>query len=201
MPVNLPTAVILAAGQSTRMGTTKQLLPWGQTTMLGQTIRQVKRSLLEDILVVTGHQAEAITAVAQAENVATIYNPRYATDEMLASLQTAVKSIGPTASAVLVVLADQPLLEPETINLIVTPFLKQQADLIAPIFQGQRGNPVLIGQTYFEELLALPMGKAPRTLLKRHKEKLRLVPVSSDSILHDLDTPERYARVRPPDTD
>jgi molybdenum cofactor cytidylyltransferase len=187
------TAVILAAGEGKRMGqTTKQLLTWRQTTVLGQTIANALAGSVHDVIVVTGHEAAAITAVAQAAGVNTVYNPHYATGEMLSSLKMAVAHLPASIQAVLVMLADQPLVGPDIIDQLLSAYWRGEGDLIAPTFGGQRGNPVLIGRAYFGELLALPDGAAPRDLLRRHQNRLHLVPVSSEAILIDLDRPEDY---------
>lgn len=165
--------------------------------MLGQTIRQVQQADVDDILVVVGHRAEEVRRVAKNAAVSTLTNPGYASGEMLSSLQLAVEHLQQRTDAVLVVLADQPMVEPETLNAIIAPFRQQKADLIAPMYKGRRGNPVLIGSTYYAELLALDKGAAPRTLLKRHAKVLLLVPVYRDTILRDLDTPEAYQKWRP----
>jgi molybdenum cofactor cytidylyltransferase len=192
------TAVVLAAGQATRMGHTKQLLPWGETTVLGQTLRNLRASAVDDILVVTGHERGAVTAIAAAHGVPVVDNPGYATGEMLSSLQVAVGTLPPDCAAVLVMLADQPMVEPETINALLEAFWQGEGELIAPSFAGQRGNPVLIGRRYFAELLALPAGSAPRDLLRRHAAGLFWLPVESDTILRDLDNRDDYQRWRPP---
>ena len=191
------TAVILAAGEGKRMGQTKQLLPWGSTTVLGQTIRNLQQTAVHTIWVVSGHNAETVEAIATAENVYSVRNTQYATGEMLSSLQTAVRQLPPNMTAVLVMLADQPMVQPETLNQILAAYWQGQGDLIAPIYGGRRGNPVLIGQKYFAELLALPPGAAPRTLLRRYADNLQLVTVPTDSILRDLDSPEQYEQERP----
>jgi molybdenum cofactor cytidylyltransferase len=191
------TAILLAAGEAKRMGQTKQLLPWGDTTVLGQTLRNVQGSAVHDILVVSGHRAEAVEAIAKAAGVQVIHNRRYAAGEMLSSLQTAVRALPATISAVLVMLADQPMVEPATIDHLLKAYWQGRGELIAPVYEGQRGNPVLISRSYFAELLALPPGAAPRDLLKAHQAELYLVPVASDTILRDLDRPEEYERWRP----
>jgi molybdenum cofactor cytidylyltransferase len=188
-------AVILAAGEAKRMGRLKQLLPWGDTTVLGQTIRQAKQSLVHEVWAVSGHQAEDVEAIADQEGIYVLRNIHYASGEMLSSLQMAVAQFPPHTAAVLVMLADQPMVEPETINQLLIAFWQGQGDLIAPVHKGKRGNPVLIGRSHFPELLALPIGDAPRTLLQKHP--VHLVPVPSDSILRDLDRPEDYERERP----
>jgi molybdenum cofactor cytidylyltransferase len=189
------TAVILAAGEAKRMGQMKQLLPWGGTTVLAQTMRQAKQSLAHDAWVVSGHRADEVEAVAQTENVHVLRNTHYASGEMLSSLQTAVAQLSAHTAAVLVMLADQPMVEPETLNEVLIAFWQGQGDLIAPVYEGKRGNPVLIGRAHFAELLALPVGDAPRTLLQKHP--VHQVAVSSDSVLRDLDRPEDYERERP----
>jgi molybdenum cofactor cytidylyltransferase len=188
------TAVVLAAGQSQRMGRSKQLLEWGDTTMLGQTVRNLKDTAVHDILVVTGSENESVEAIARAEDVRTVYNRRYASGEMLSSLQTAIKTIPPNRAAVLVMMADQPMVTARDIDLLLQAYWRGEGDIIAPEFGGQRGNPVLIDRHHFEELLALPLGAAPRDLLRRHK--VTLIPASK-AVLQDIDEPEAYERYRP----
>jgi molybdenum cofactor cytidylyltransferase len=191
------TAVVLAAGQGSRMGEAKQLLPWGETTVLGQTLQNVQGSAVHSCLVVSGYEAEAVEAAAKVEGIPVVHNPGFAEGEMLSSLQVAVRELEERCAAVLVMLADQPMVGPETLDQILAAFWQGRGDLVAPVFGGQRGNPVLIGRRYFEELLALPVGAAPRDLVKRHLDGLYLVEVSSDSILRDLDRPEEYERWQP----
>jgi molybdenum cofactor cytidylyltransferase len=189
------TAVILAAGEAKRMGQMKQLLPWGDTTVLGQTIRQTKQSLVHEVWAVSGHRAEEVEDIATQENIYVLRNRQYASGEMLSSLQMAVSQFPPHTAAVLVMLADQPMVEPETINQLLIAFWQGKGQLIAPAYKDKRGNPVLIGRSHFPQLLALPVGDAPRTLLQKHP--VYIVPVTSDSILRDLDRPEDYERERP----
>lgn len=190
------TAVILAAGQGKRMGQTKQLLPWGDTTVLGQTIHNVQQTAVHNCLIITGHEAKAVQTIAKVEGVETYHNSDYEAGEMLSSLQTAVRQLPENITAVLVMLADQPMVEPETIDLLLDAFWQGHSDLIAPVFEGKRGNPVLIGRPFFAELLALPPGDAPRTLLQQHAASLHLVPVPTDAILRDLDSLEQYEQER-----
>lgn len=191
------TAIILAAGQGRRFGQTKQLMPWGETTILGATIAQVKQSQVNEILVVTGHDAAAITTIASAHHIPTVHNPHYEAGELLSSLKTGVQTLAETVLAALVILADQPFIPPAVINQLIASFKAGDGQLIAPTYQGQRGNPVLIGQTLFAELLALPPSTAPRILLQRHPDKLALVAVNSEAILLDVDSVEEYERLRP----
>lgn len=194
-------AIVLAAGQGWRMGPGRQqlklLLPWGDTTILGQTLRHVQRSSLDHILVVTGHEAAAVAAIAAAHQLPTIHNPHYATGEMLSSLQAGLRQVADSCAAVLVVLADQPLVTPAIIDQLLAAYRQGPAGIVAPIYQGQRGNPVLFDRRHFAGLLALPAGAAPRDLLQKHPADMQLVAVDSDAILADIDRPEDYERLRP----
>ena len=191
------TAVVLAAGESKRMGQTKQLLPWGNTTVLGQVLQNLKASSIHDILVVSGHDAEDVEAVAMSADVEVVHNPQYASGEMLSSLQTAVRHLPPSTDAMLVMHADQPLVTPAIIDHLLTAHRQGHGDIIAPVYAGQRGNPVLISRRFFEELLGQPLGSAPRDLLRRHPDAIHLVPIADESVLIDLDDPETYQRWQP----
>mgnify|MGYP000878696279 CR=1 FL=1 len=139
-------------------------------------------------LVITGHEAAAVQQIAHHAGAGTLHNPTYAAGEMLSSLQTAVHALDESVTAVLVLLADQPMVQPETMELLLEAYWQGDGDLIAPVFAGRRGNPVLIGRPFFAELLALPPGDAPPPLLRRHADQLHLVPVPTDDILRDLDS-------------
>jgi molybdenum cofactor cytidylyltransferase len=189
------TAVILAAGESSRMGSPKMLLPWGDTTVLGRTIAHVQDSAVFDALVVSGAAAEAVAPIVEAAGLPLFYNAQYASGEMLSSLQTALRALPPAADAVLVVLGDQPLVEAETINEILVAYAQGRGTIIAPQYNNRRGNPVLIDRRHFEALLALPAGAAPRDLLRR--EPVHMVEVCSESVLLDIDDPETYEQLKP----
>ncbi len=192
------TAVILAAGKSTRMGQNKLLLPWGAGTVLGQVVQAARQSDVADVLVVTGHQAEAVAAIAQAAGASTLHNSAVAQGgEMITSLQAALRQLPDDAAAVLVMLGDQPAVDHHTLNFLLHAYYQGQGDLFAPVYQGQRGNPVLIGRRYFAELLALPADAAPRDVVGRHQDALRLVEVNAPGVVQDLDVPEDYGRFKP----
>jgi molybdenum cofactor cytidylyltransferase len=191
------TAVVLAAGESKRMGQTKQLLPWGATTVLGQVLQNLKASSIHDSVVVSGNEADSVEAVALAEGVEAVHNAQYASGEMISSLKTAVSQLPPNIEAILVVLADQPLVTPAIIDQLLTAYRQGQGDIVAPVYDGQRGNPVLISRRFFPDLMALPPGSAPRDLLKQHTKALHLVEIGDEAVLVDLDNEETYMRWKP----
>jgi molybdenum cofactor cytidylyltransferase len=189
------TAVVLAAGESRRMGRNKLLLPWGAATVLERTLANVKASALHDALLVTGHESRSVETVAMTQHVPTTYNKDYA-NGMLSSVQAALRALPPATEAILVVLGDQPMVEPALLDALLSAYAGTTKGLVAPYYRGTRGNPVLIDRRYFDALLALPPDAAPRVLLRRYPNDLQAVEVDSEAILRDLDRPEEYERWR-----
>jgi len=189
------TAVVMAAGTSSRMGHNKLLLPWGDSAVLERTLGNVVLSCVTGMITVVGHEREATEPIAVRYGPTTI-NQDYA-NGMLSSVQAAVRALPSEVEAALVVLGDQPLVGPDILDKVLTAYAENPHGLVAPTFQGRRGNPVIIDRRYFAELLALPASAAPRFLLQKYPDDLLLVDVKSDVILHDLDRPEDYERLRP----
>ncbi len=112
-------AVILAAGQSKRMGQPKMMLPWHGTTVLGRVIEVFKAAGIEEVVVVTGGNREGAEQIAQAAEARTVFNEDYASQEMLSSLQTGLRAMTADAEAALIALGDQPQIREDTIRAIV----------------------------------------------------------------------------------
>ncbi|NDJ85804.1 MAG: putative selenium-dependent hydroxylase accessory protein YqeC [Chloroflexi bacterium] len=184
-------AIILAGGMSRRMGTSKVLLPWGDRTVIEGIIQTLLPFRLADIVVVTGHKAGAVERVLQNYPVRTVYNPMYAKGEMLSSLKSGLRALKPEISAALVVLGDQPQISARVVRHILTTAAQRNDTLVAPYYQGQRGHPILIPRRYWRPLLKLRKG-APRDII--NQQPITCVSVDNDSILRDIDTPEKYAQ-------
>ena len=187
-------AVVAAAGRSSRMGgeTAKQLLPWAESTVIGRVLETLAQCPISPLLVVTGHCAEKVRQELAETGIQTIFNPDYRTGEMLSSIQVGVDALGSAVSGCLVVLADQPWLQAEIVESLLDAYASSPAGIVAPVFQGRRGHPVLIDRRHWAELLALEPGLAPRHLLQRHPVDTHLVLVESDSVIRDMDTLDEY---------
>ncbi len=189
-------AVVLAAGQSQRMGRSKPLLPWGDGQTVIETIVQRLLSFrFSEILVVTGHQGDEVQRALAHLPVSFVENPDYARGEMISSLQVGLRGLADTTSGALVVLGDQPTLDGRVIGQVLSAYAEGRGSIVAPVYRGERGHPVLFDQRHWADLLALE-GGAPRDVIRRTPEALALVNVSSESILTDIDTPEQYRRAR-----
>ena len=189
-------AVVLAAGESRRMGHNKLLLPWGDTTVLGQTVANVRATNVHGLLVVTGHERDRVERLFAGPDIQAVHNDNYG-QGMLSSVQTAIRALPESVAAALIVLGDQPMVTPAVIDRLLITYAGSPAGLVAPTYDGRRGNPVIIDRRHFAELLDLPAEAAPRALLQRHLDDLLLVPVEVEAVLHDLDRPEQYERWRP----
>lgn len=189
-------AVVLAAGRGRRMGQTKQLLPWGNSTVVAATLRQALASQADEIMLVTGHDSEAVAGAAAGLPVTIVYNPDHDSGEMLSSLQVAVKALPAGTSAILVMLADQPFIPIPLLNQLIQAYRDGHGTIVAPLFAGKRGNPVLIGAAHFAELIALPLGSAPRQLFQENPAAVFLLPVTEKAVIQDLDRPEDYEALK-----
>jgi molybdenum cofactor cytidylyltransferase len=190
------TALILAAGQSKRMGQPKMLLPWGKTTVLGQVIDVFKAAGIEDILVVTGGAKELVEALV-GTSARTVFNPGFAEGEMLSSIQAGLAELKPGTEAVLIGLGDQPQVQERSVRLVVEEYTQSKASLVVPSFQMRRGHPWLVARPHWGEILKMEPSETPRDFLNRHSADIRYVEINDPGILKDLDTPEDYLKFRP----
>ena len=190
-------ALILAAGQSTRMGRPKMSLPWGANTVLGQVIEVFRVSLIEDILVVTGAERDAVEKIAEAWRARTVLNPYYASEEMLSSLQVGLRAMPAKVEAVLIALGDQPQIQHETVLAILHKYAERQQPLIVPSYLMHRGHPWLVARELWGYILSMRSPQTPRDFLSQHAETITYVDVETPTVLQDLDTPRDYEDNRP----
>jgi molybdenum cofactor cytidylyltransferase len=191
-------AVILAAGESRRMGTPKLLLPWGDgSTIIRQVCEQVAAADgLSEVVVVAGRWQAEIEAQTADLPLRVTVNPRHAEGEMLSSLLVGLDALGEHNDACLVVLGDQPGIEVGVIEDVLAAYFEGRGCIVAPRYEGQRGHPALFDRALWAALRALPDGGAPRDVLRAHPDDLYHLDVESDSVLLDVDTPADYQRAR-----
>ena len=184
-------AIILAAGQSRRMGQNKLLLPYGASTVLETIVTEVAACLpAGDGVVVTGHEPDRITALLAAYPVRCVFNPAYARAEMLVSLQVGLRAMAAGVQAALIVPGDHPRLRRDLIQCVIDAHLP--GTLVIPSYQMKRGHPILIDRGWWGELLALPETATLRDFIRMHEDRARYVVVETDSVLKDVDTLEDY---------
>jgi molybdenum cofactor cytidylyltransferase len=183
-------AVLLAAGQSQRMGAFKPLLPFGETTVIRNSIQNLRQAGIEDIVVVLGHRAQELQQSVGDLRLRFATN-RDSTSEMSASIACGLRELLPETRAALIALTDQPAVAPDVIRAIVSEWMSGER-LVIPEFQGRGGHPVLVDLSFREELLNLDSSGGLRSFLQAHREQVRRLPVNSPFIARDMDTWDDY---------
>lgn len=191
------TAIILAAGQSKRMGQPKMLLPWGKFTVIEQVVTTFLNAGIEDIFVVTGGAHEQVESALQPYPVQRIHNSEYSSGEMLSSLQCGLRELPERAQATLIGLGDQPQIQPDSIRLLYDVYTKGQSRVIVPSFKMKRGHPWVVTRPLWGEILALKPPQTLRDFLNHHASEIQYVNVDTSTVLADLDTPDDYKKSRP----
>jgi molybdenum cofactor cytidylyltransferase len=190
-------AILLAAGESRRMrGDFKPLLKWGSRTVIAACVDNLRRSRVDEIIVVLGHRESEIRARLAGAGVQFAINQDYRRG-MLSSIKTGFPLVSPRADGVLVALVDQPMVGPEVINPLVISFGDYEKKISVPTYQGKHGHPIVVAREFEDEIMQLD-DNAPdglRALLDAHRHEIQEVPVDSPAILEDIDSPEDYERL------
>ncbi|MGJ3238189.1 MAG: selenium cofactor biosynthesis protein YqeC [Anaerolineae bacterium] len=190
-------AIVLAAGQASRMGEPKVLMPWTrQHSILEHIIHQLNCSRVDHINVVTGWYADQVKPLAHKMGAHPVHNRAYKTGEMVSSLKAGLRAMPEHISAVLIVLGDQPRIQPKVIYEVLKAYATGRGDLIAPSYNMRRGHPILIGRKYWHEFLALRNYQSPREIINAHAKEITYINVNTDSVLRDVDTPDDYEAER-----
>ena len=195
-------AIILAAGESKRMGQPKMLLKWGKTTVLEHVISVFANAGVEDIVVVTGaarDEVEKIVAVAQTSCPArSVFNEGFVEGEMLSSIQCGLRDLAEKdSSAALIALGDQPQVREGSVWRVCEMFKETGNPLVVPSYHMRRGHPWLVDESLWGEMLAMRAPQTPRDFLNARAEQIKYVEVDDEGILADLDTPEQYRAHEP----
>jgi molybdenum cofactor cytidylyltransferase len=187
------TAIILAAGESKRMGEPKMLMPWGKSTVLQTVISTFQAAGVKDILVVTGGAHQQVEMLI-GKTVEIVFNENYQNGEMLSSIQLGLSVKMREASAALICLGDQPQVEERNVRKICNAFLANKPQIVVPSYQMHRGHPWLVARSLWDDLLTFKAPKTPRDFLKKYARAIHYVNVDTASVMADLDTPEDYLK-------
>jgi molybdenum cofactor cytidylyltransferase len=200
METNVPltvriSGIVLAAGKSRRIGMTKQLLGFRGSTLVGQVIANARKSLLDEIIVVLGHDATEIQSQVDLAGVKVFLNENYQQGQST-SLKVGLNHVSSRAQAAMFLLGDQPLVDEFVINTLIRAYEESIKPIVIPVFEGKRGNPVVIGRELFAELEANVQGDAgARVLFNRHVELIHCVEMDNSFIHVDVDTLQDYNKL------
>lgn len=187
--------IVLAAGSSSRMGRPKQLLDWNGRPLVRVVAEAALAATLDEVIVVTGSAATEVTHALHDLRLQIVHNPGFA-GGLSSSLRVGVSALPPDAAAALVLLGDQPFVTVAIIEALTTAWRACHAPIVAPVYNGVRGNPVLFDRAVFNELLAVTGDQGARAVVARDPVRVRCVAFDDDRPLLDIDTPEGYAHAR-----
>jgi molybdenum cofactor cytidylyltransferase len=186
-------AVILAAGESKRMGLPKMLLTFSGRTMIEKVITNVSESKIDKIIVVLGAYREALIELISKLPVKYCYNDNYKKG-MLSSVQCGFRNLSSVCRAVLVFQGDQPLITSNAINEVIEAYLSSGKGIVIPVYKGRRGHPLLIDIKYRDEIEKLNPDKGLRSLACMFSDDVLEVDTNESGILTDFDTYEQYKK-------
>lgn len=194
LPKNIA-IVILAAGASSRMGQAKQLLPWQDTTLLGNAIRKAKASDANSVIVVLGANAEAIRKEIFPNQIKIVENQNWAWglgSSIACGMGFLIKEAD-KPNGILVMLADQPLIDTAYLNTMMTAFNPEQEMIIATAYGNRAGVPALFSQYYFNKLTELDDDFGAKKIIDGDKKNVSIL--NPGQITDDIDTISDYKKL------
>ena len=186
-------AVLLAAGMSQRMGdANKLLLEIDGSPMVRKTARNILDSGVGELVAVLGHHRQAVADALSTLPCRTVDNPQYQ-DGRMTSVHAGLAAVSPDAKAVMICLADQPLLAAADYRAFLLAAMAVPAGKIAvPTVNGERGNPILLPANLKDEVLEQDLKFGPRNLIRDNPDLVAWVEMQSPYFVRDIDTPEAY---------
>jgi molybdenum cofactor cytidylyltransferase len=187
-------AVILAAGESSRMGRPKALLPFRGTTFIEAIVGALKQSRVGEIVVVLGHDAEEMKRRIEHLPVTIVINREYKQGQ-LSSLQAAIRYLNASPHRIegmLVHLVDHPYLNPALVDRMIESFYAAPKLIVLPRYQMRRGHPVIFSASLFQELLEAPLDQGAKAVVNAHRADTLELDTDDAGIAVDIDTPEEY---------
>jgi CTP:molybdopterin cytidylyltransferase MocA len=192
-PAGRIAAIVLAAGKSSRMSTTKPLLPLGSATMIERVVNSVGRASVDDVVVVTGHDSDRIASILQRSAARLVHNAGYESG-MFSSVRTGARALHPDVQAFFVLPADYCLVRPEVLDRLIDSLQEGGPGILHPSCCGLRGHPPLISGRYVAALVQAHDEDSLQSFLARHRDDEAEVEVEDLTILLDMDTADDYQR-------
>jgi molybdenum cofactor cytidylyltransferase len=189
-------AIVLAAGQSRRMGTINKLtIDIDGKPMLRRVVEAVIASAAKPVVVVTGHERQQVEAALAGLAVQVVFNPDYAAG-LSTSLKRGLTSLPATVAGAVICLGDMPLVSAHELDQLVAAFNPVEGRaIVVPTRRGKRGNPVVIGKSFFAELAGIGGDIGARDVIAAHPEQVTEVEMEGDGVLTDIDTPQALAKL------
>lgn len=186
--------IILAAGESRRMGRPKQLLAFQGKPLLQHVLDHARASRLDEVILVLGSRSELIAPAIERQGTRMIVNPHFAQGQST-SLVAAIEALADDVDGALFLLGDQPGVTTDIIDAVLDGFDGDPRSIVMTDWQGQSGHPVLLGRGYFDQIRSSLTGDiGARPIIAENRDRIRLVPVAHPTP-PDVDTEDDYARL------
>jgi molybdenum cofactor cytidylyltransferase len=185
------TGIILAAGESTRMGKPKLFLPFGDKSMIEKVVLNAQWSVLDTIIVVAGQEKDRMQNILQGYPVEIVQNNRYR-DGMLSSVHCGLEAVPGITDAVMVLLGDQPMISHAVIDGLIEVYSRSDKGIVLAAYDGQRGHPLLFGRKYMEEIMGFLPDMSLKDLLRKHPDEIEEMESGQVEILMDIDNEQEY---------
>lgn len=183
--------IILAAGMSRRLGRPKQLLKLDDAPVIQHVVRRALASLLDDVVVVVGAYGDEVRDALGGEPVRFVVNERFEEGQGT-SLAAGVSALGPDIDAAVVLLGDQPQIDPSVIARVIEARKETGASIVMAQYGDERGHPVLFSHNHFLALAELDGDTGGREIVRKHAQDVITVPVERGSALADIDTDDDW---------
>lgn len=187
-------AIILAAGKSLRMGVPKLLLLIEGKSLLQHVIDSALKSKVDDVVVVLGAEAAKLKREIKPGKARIIVNTSYEEGQST-SLRAGLQSINPKSRAVIILLGDQPFINKATINALVDKYQESGSPVVAPVYNGKRGNPVLFDRSLIPELLSASGDQGGRKIVEKYIDRIATIEIDSAIVGIDIDTWDDYQKM------
>jgi molybdenum cofactor cytidylyltransferase len=187
-------SILLAAGESRRMGEFKQLLMFAGRTFVECCADHLLAARVDELIIVTGHREADVRRALGARAVRFVHNDEYR-DGMSSSVKRGIAAVSPAATAALVALVDQPQIDSSIINRVIAEYEKHPSLIVIPTYGGRNGHPVLLDFQLRDELLAFDASQGLRQVIHAHAAEVLHIEVATDAVLMDFDYPEDYQRL------
>ncbi len=191
--------ILLAAGLSRRMGNAnKLLLPVKNSTIVQTTLENILTADIGNIIVVIGYEADKMKKILENYPTISIVENKFYEQGMTSSIQTGVKNLKPQNKGLMICLSDMLFIESEEYRQIANFFLDASKEndkiIVQPEFKQMIGNPIVFSDYYLNEILSHGAPEGCREIIRKHKDRLKKITMSSNNILKDIDNMEEYLK-------
>jgi len=192
--VPMISAILLAAGESRRMGEFKQLVSFRGKTFVANCVDNLLASGIDEVVVVTGHRADDVRKALAGRKISLVHNEHYQSG-MSSSIKCGILAVSADARACLIALVDQPQISADVFRRVIEAYRQQPSLIAIASSSSRRGHPILLDMRLRDEILGMDDSIGLRQVIQEHDRELVLIEVATESILFDVDLPEDYRRI------